>query len=92
MRIDAYNKITQLYQNSTVKKVNAVEVVKAKDKLELSSIGKEYQTAKTAISSVDDIRQEKINDIKKRMQSGTYDVSGKEFADKLVDSFYNSII
>lgn len=92
MRIDAYNKISQIYQSNSVKKVNAVNGVKAKDKVEISRIGRDYQVAKTAVNQTEDVRQDKINEIKNRLASGTYDVTAKELVDKLVDSYYDSSI
>ena len=45
--------------------------------------------AKEAVKNAPDVREEKIADIKARMQNGTYQVSTQQIADKLVDAFYN---
>lgn len=92
MRVEAYNKITQLYQTNATKKVSGVSSVSAKDKVEISRVGKDYQVAKVAVQNTSDIRADKVNDIKKRMEAGTYDISANEVANKLVDSFYDTII
>lgn len=92
MRIDAYNKISQIYQSNSVKKVNVVNGVKANDKVEISRIGRDYQVAKTAVNQTEDIRKDKIEAIKKRLESGSYDVSANELIDKLVDSYYDTSI
>jgi len=92
MRVDAYNKIAQLYQTNTSNKVSKVNGVAAIDKVEISRAGRDYQVAKAAVQNASDVRMDKVNDIKKRMESGTYDVSANEIASKLVDSFYDTII
>ncbi|MFW5668655.1 MAG: flagellar biosynthesis anti-sigma factor FlgM [Acetivibrio ethanolgignens] len=37
-------------------------------------------------------RYDKVNKIKEQLASGTYDVSAEEFADKIVNSYFNTII
>ncbi len=92
MRIDAYNKIAQLYQTNTIKKISPVSGVSATDKVEISRVGRDYQVAKAAVQNASDIRTDKVNDIKKRMETGTYNISANEVANKIVDSFYDTII
>lgn len=92
MRIDAYNKISQIYQANSTKKIQSISSVKEKDKVEISRMGKEYQIAKAAVSNSSDIRSDKVNDIKQRMETGTYDVSGKDLADKLLEGLFDSSI
>lgn len=91
MRIDAYNKITQAYSNNKTKKTAATTSVAARDKVEISRAGREYQIAKQAVNQADDVRMDKINDIKKRMEAGTYQVSSKDIADKIVNRYFDSI-
>ena len=43
--------------------------------------------AKQAVASAPDVRQDKIADIKERIQNGTYDVSPEAFADKLLSDY-----
>jgi negative regulator of flagellin synthesis FlgM len=92
MRVDAYNKVTQLYQTNSTRKPTKVNSTSVSDQVEISSIGKEYQVAKQAIANAADVRTEKINDIKKRMESGTYNVSMEEVADKVLNSYYDTSI
>ncbi len=92
MRVDAYNKISQVYQTSAVKKTAKVSGSSASDQVEISRIGKEYQTAKQAVTAVPDVRTDKVNDIRERMESGTYNISAEEVADKIVNSYFNAII
>lgn len=92
MRIDAYNKITQLFQTNNTMKTTKTTGVSAKDHVEISRAGKDYQVAKQAIANVEDIRLDKVNDIKRRMESGTYNVTGEEVANKLVENYFDQII
>lgn len=90
MRIGSYNMISQLYGNSGAKKTKSSGTsgqASFADQVMLSSAGKDMQTAKTALASVSDVREAKINDIKNRMDAGTYDVDVDDFAQKLLDTY-----
>lgn len=92
MRIDAFNKVSQLYQNNSTKKVVNPNSMRTSDKLEISQIGKDIQVAKTAVASTPDIREAKVNDIKQQIASGTYNVQMDDVADKLLDSYFDTSI
>ncbi|MGF7143677.1 negative regulator of flagellin synthesis FlgM [Anaerotaenia torta] len=91
MRIDAFNKVSRLYQANS-----AANTVKSKnagfsDKLEISKAGKDYQAAKQIVAHSPDVRESRVNEIKQRMESGTYHVSIQDLADKLVDEYFETI-
>jgi len=94
MRIDAYNQIQAVYQTQATRKPQATAKTGTSfvDKLQLSSIGKDIQTAKQAVANAPDVRAEKINPIKESIAAGTYNVSPESFADKLLEKFQASII
>lgn len=92
MRVDAYNKVMQLYQTNNKTKTTKVNETKSTDKVEISRTGKDYQVAKKAIANVPDVRMDKVNDIKKRMESGTYNINMEEVADKLLKNNYDTSI
>ena len=92
MRIEAYNKINEIYQTSKINKVEKKQAKGSYDKLEISSTGRDYQVAKNAVKQVSDVRIDRINEIKEAMASGTYNISMKEVADKLVDSYFDQKI
>lgn len=85
MRIDAFNKISELYKASSVKKTTKAESSSFSDMLEISQTGKDYQAAKQIVARTPDIRETKVNDIMERMQAGTYNVKIEDVANKLVD-------
>ncbi len=92
MRVDAYNKVNQLYQTSATKKVASTNKVSSSDSLVISQSGKDYQIAKQAVQNVPDVREDKVAQIKAAMASGTYNVTAEELADKLVDSYFSASI
>ena len=81
MRIEAYTQVQQLYNTKKASKTQAAAKKGLSDQLQISSIGKDIQTAKVAGSS--DIREDVIAPIKAKLQNGTYEVSNESFADKL---------
>jgi negative regulator of flagellin synthesis FlgM len=92
MRIDAFQKVSQLYQSNSVTGKSKVKGSSHSDKLEISQVAKDYQVAKQMVAKTPDVREDKVNDLKQRIASGTYDVSAQELADKLVDNYFDEII
>ncbi|MDD6036393.1 MAG: flagellar biosynthesis anti-sigma factor FlgM [Lachnospiraceae bacterium] len=84
MRIDAINRVSQLYQANSTKKVAKTSAAEKYDSVQISQMGKDYQVAKAAVAATPDVRTDLVNDIKSRMQNGTYDVSMEMLADKLM--------
>lgn len=92
MRVDNFNKVSQLYQMNSAKKTEKSSEVKKSDQLELSQTGKDYQVAKQAVAHAPEVRMDRVNEIKKRMESGTYQISTEEVANKLVESYFSTIV
>lgn len=91
MRIDAYTQITQVY--NTEKKNNIKQNIKTNknDEVEISQQGRDYQIAKKAVADTSDVREDVIAKYKSEIQSGTYDVSASDFANKVIES-YNKLM
>lgn len=87
MRIDAYNQVNQIYKTSGSVKSDNIQKTSKRDQVEISSFGKAYQVAKQAVDMAPDVRQDRVADIKERIQNGTYSVSPEEFADKLLSDY-----
>lgn len=83
MRIDAYTQVQQIYQSQKVSKPQTAKKVSFADQLQLSSMGKDMQVAKTAVAQAADIRADVVSSIKAEIQDGTYSVDAGSFADKL---------
>lgn len=92
MRIEAYNKVNSIYQANNAKKINKVQTKSSYDQVEISRSGQDYQIAKKAVANTQDIRQEKVNDIKKRIASGTYNIKLEDVAEKMVDAYFDQSI
>lgn len=92
MRIDAYNKVSQLYNTNKVNKPTKTEGSSFSDKLEISQAAKDYRVAKQIVTQTPDVREDKVNDIKKRMEAGTYNVSSKQFSEKVVTRYLDSML
>lgn len=90
MRIGTYNMLSQIYGNTGTKKPKSTGTTSTGsflDQVSFSSMGKDMQTAKTALGNTPDVRESKIQDLKRRIEDGTYDVSVDDFAQKLLDSY-----
>ncbi len=86
MRIDAYNQVAALYQ--TNKPVNVAKPTKTagpKDQVQISQAGKDYQIAKQAVANASDIREDKVAELKSKINSGNYNVNSDDFASKLLE-------
>lgn len=90
MRIGTYNMVSQIYGNSPAKKsntANGTSYANFKDEVSFSATGKDMQVAKNALAATPDVREAHVNDIKSRLENGTYEVSVEDFAEKLMDAF-----
>ncbi|MBP3621393.1 MAG: flagellar biosynthesis anti-sigma factor FlgM [Lachnospiraceae bacterium] len=90
MRIGTYNMINQVYGTKNAKKMNnlnSTSYASFKDEVSFSSVGKDMQTAKNALSTTPDVRESLVNDIKARIANGTYEVSNEDFANKLMEAY-----
>ena len=90
MRIGTYNMISQIYGNNTAKKSNTASntgYASFRDEVSFSSMGKDMQTAKTALATAPDVRESLVNDVKARIKNGTYEVSNEDFATKLMSAY-----
>lgn len=90
MRIGSYNQVAQVYGSQSVNKIygsSANDATSTMDQVSFSTVGKDMQIAKTALSSVPDIREDKVNALKESIANGTYQVSAESFADKLLAAF-----
>lgn len=86
MRIESYTQIQQLYNASKpINKATSAGQTNFKDKLNISNAGKDLQVAKKAVADAPDIREDRVAELKEAINNGTYNVSGEEFADKIME-------
>jgi len=76
-----------------VKKVNGTGRLKRiygeKDTMFISNQAKDYHLARKVINSIPDIREDKVRQLEEAYASGTYNVSGKDVADKLMKKLFD---
>lgn len=87
MRIEAYTQVQQLYQTKKTTKTEKAAKGSFADQVQISSMGKDIQTAKQAVAAAPDIREDVTAPIKTAVQNGTYEVSGESFAAKLFERY-----
>ena len=77
MRIENFSQIQQLYSTTKPSAYSAGSAGKDfKDKLNISSAGKDLNVAKQAVAAAPDVRADKIAELKSAIENGTYDISG----------------
>lgn len=91
MRIESYIQMQQLYPSKKTVKATNTAPASFSDKLQISSIGKDINVAKQALSSTPDIREDLVSSIKERIKNGTYEVSGEAFANKVLGNYFQTL-
>ncbi len=85
------SKITGVY--GTQKNVGKVEktgsVASKKDVVSISNEAKDFQIVSRALKDVPDIRQSKVNELRGILESGSYNVSGRDVAGKVIESVFD---
>ena len=92
MKITRVNQVLEIYNTNRVKKLEQSNKAEGKDVFALSKEAKDFQTAFNALSKVPDIRQEKVQEIKQKIQSGNYSITAQEVADKIVEGAFDQKI
>ncbi len=87
MRIEAYNQVQQIYNTKKPGQVKKTSGMSFSDQLQISSIGKDIQTAKTAVAECPDVREDVTAPIKASIDAGTYEVSAGSLAEKLLAKY-----
>ncbi|MDY3110390.1 MAG: flagellar biosynthesis anti-sigma factor FlgM [Lachnospiraceae bacterium] len=90
MRIDAYAQVQQLYQTKKVQKAEPAKKGGFSDQLQISSMGKDLQVAKSAVAQAPDVRADVVASLKEQINNGTYQVSGESFAEKVLEKYYST--
>ena len=91
MRIDAYNRVQQLYSKTSTTSLKKEKSRSFSDQLQISNTGKDIQTAKQAVAGAADVREDLVASIKERLDAGTYQVNTDDFADRLLER-YGSVV
>lgn len=86
MKINKTDRILSIYENMTAKKAKPSQKKIEKDEIEISERAQDYQFAIRKLKELPDIRQDKVDKIKEQIQTGTYNVEGREIVDKIYEN------
>lgn len=70
---------------SKITKSEKTNKANANDKIEISSKAKEFQAAMKAFKNLPEVRNGKMEEVKRAIASGTYNPSAEETVDKIVE-------
>lgn len=88
MRIEAYNQVAQLYKTNRPTSTKAAgKTSMGRDEVQISSFGRDYQIAKKAVAEASDIREDKVAEMKKKLDSNDYQVDTGDFASMLLEKY-----
>ena len=76
-----------MYQTNSTSRIKGSKGVTGTATVQISSMGKDFQTAKTAVKAAPDVREDVTAPIKASINSGTYEVSSESFAEKLLKKY-----
>ncbi len=83
---DLYNKVQDLNKNKDLeKKENAQQTESDKDKISLSEKAREISELKSLIDQLPDIRRDKVEAVKKAIDTGTYNFDSMKVAEKILE-------
>lgn len=57
------------------------------EKVDLSATAKDIQRLKNAVAELPDVRQDKVDELKARIEKGEYSVSADKIAEKIIKEF-----
>ena len=90
MRVDNYGQVASTYNVSKARKAEAVaKANKGNDTVEISNVAKTFQAARAAVAAASDVRTDKVAKLKAAIEEGTYSISGKDIAEKLVEGYFS---
>ena len=53
----------------------------------MSQAGRDFQIAKQAVANASDVREDKVAELKTKVESGNYQVDAGDFASKLLEKY-----
>ncbi len=84
--LQAY-KVNELFSNSKIVKSKSSKSEGSKDTLKISEEARAFGDTIKTLASVPDIREEKVEALKEKLESGTYDVTSSDIAKKIYDNY-----
>ena len=91
--LDAYVKNVRDRKGTDSLSAKGTGNIISKDEVVLSSEAKQIQRAKELIDALPDIREEKVAEIRARIEAGEYEIDGERIAEKMIqESLSNELI
>jgi len=87
MRINSINRIYETYSAQSAVPVKETGKAQAKDKVDFSNQAKDFASIKKMLENTPEVREELVQDIKQRMDNGTYNTSSSEVASKILSQY-----
>lgn len=85
---DTNAQMIQQYQRNDATRQNSDKQVSGaavpEERVDLSTKARDVQQIKSALAKLPEIREEKVHELKKQVEAGTYNVSGDKIAEKMV--------
>ncbi len=87
MKIDQarISRLANVYNKEQGQKNKKLDKAKKRDRLVLSEEALELQKAQGNLKDTPKLRQEKITKLKRQVKQGTYNVSGEDIAEKILN-------
>lgn len=90
MKIDPFNiqKALEVYNNASSKTMKRAKINKTqkRDNLILSDNAKNFSAILNKLKEIEDIRYDKVQEIKDKVDKGTYKINSEKIADKIIES------
>jgi flagellar biosynthesis anti-sigma factor FlgM len=91
--VEAYHNRVQERGKKNIIFISSPENRVGADRVELSARAKEIKAAGSLLDRVPDIRAEKVADVKRAVDSGTYEIKGKKIALNMIkESLFNEVM
>ena len=97
--IDKIAGINRIYKSYSVDRKKGAQEVSGiqgkKDELSISQKAMDYQIVNKgmkAMSQIPDIREDKVNEIREKMDKGLYDLDGNDIAEKIISARFDKKI
>ena len=84
--INGFESVKDAQKKSELKNQADRSTKASSDKISISDSAKETSTLIKSVKNSPDVREDKVNEMKMKIDSGAYDVSGKMVAEKIVGS------
>ncbi len=78
-------------QNAGREKEAASSQPQAMDKVDISSMSRDVQKVQEVLKNTPDVRAEKVQELKAKVESGQYKVDAREIAGKMISSFIQDL-